>query len=92
VQFLIPFCAGERIHQEFVHSSIDFDRKRAANGEKGYQIGHLFPPQEGFKALSLAAYFDDAVDPVVAKLAGQNTNLMLAWNLILDQVNRANRG
>ena len=90
VHFLIPYCTGEKEHHEFVHSNVEFDRKRAANGEKGYQIGHLFHPQEGFKALSLAAFFDNAVDPVVAKLASQNTDLIAAWTLVLDEASRAN--
>jgi hypothetical protein len=90
VHFLIPFCTGEEEHHEFVHSKIEFDRKRAANGEKGYQIGHLFRPEEGFKALALAAYFDDAVDGAVARLSSGNTNPMVAWSLVLDQAGRPN--
>ena len=90
VQFLIPYCIGEKEHHEFVHSNVEFDRKRAANGEKGYQTGHLFRPEEGFNALSLAAYLDESVDPVVARLAGQNTNLMGTWTLILVQASRPN--
>jgi len=89
VHFLLPFCTGEQEHHEFVHSHVEFDRERAANGEKGYQIGHLFRPEEGFKALGLAAYFDDAVDPAVARLAGQNSNLMDAWALVLARAGRA---
>ncbi len=88
VHFLIPFCIGEREHHEFVNSKVAFDRKRAANGEKAYQVGRLFRPEEGFKALSLAAFLDHSVDPVVTKLAGQNTNLMGAWTLILVRAGR----
>jgi hypothetical protein len=90
VQFLIPYCTGEKEHHEFVHSNVEFDRKRATNGEKGYQTGHLFRPEEGFNALSLAAYLDESVNPIVARLAGQNTNLMGTWTLILVQASRPN--
>ena len=77
VHFLVPYCTGEEEHHEFVNSKVEFDRKRAANGEKGYQIGHLFRPAEGLRALSLAAYFDGrAVDPVVAELAKAK---IVAW-------------
>lgn len=90
VAFLIPFCTGERQHHEFVNSKVPFDRKRAANGEKGYIIGHLFTPQEGFKALSLAASLDASVDPVVVTLSRHNTDPVSAWNLVLAQAARVN--
>lgn len=90
VKFLIPFCTGAQEHHEFVNSKTAFDRKRAANGEKGYIIGHLFTPMEGFKALSLAATLDSSVDPVTVALSSHNTDPVLAWNLVLAQAARAN--
>jgi hypothetical protein len=89
VAFLIPFCTGEQEHHEFVNSKTEFDRKRAANGEKGYIIGHLFTRIEGFKALSLAAYLDNSVDPVVIALSSKNSDPVLAWNLVLAQAAQA---
>jgi len=89
VHFLVPYCTGEKQHREFVNSTVRFDRERAANGEKGYQIGHLFRPEEGLKALSLAAYFDETVDPVVREISVQNRNLMVSWILLLDSAERA---
>jgi hypothetical protein len=91
VHFLIPYCTGEQEHHEFVNSTVEFDRKRAANGEKGYAIGHLFTPQEGFNALGLASSLDSTVDPVVATLAVKNKNLTGAWTLVLAQATRVNR-
>jgi hypothetical protein len=89
VHFLVPYCTGEKEHHEFVNSRVEFDRKRAANGEKGYVIGHLFRPEEGLRALSLAAYFDDSVDPVVTRLASGDPKDTQAWTLVLDQAARA---
>jgi hypothetical protein len=88
VNFLIPYCTGEKTHQEFVHSQVEFDRKRAANGEKGYQIGHLFRPAEGFRALSLAAFFDESVDPVVAALARKYSDPLAEWTLVVCRAGR----
>ena len=90
VRFLIPYCTGEKQHHEFVHSKVKFDRTRAENGQEEYQVGHLFRPEEAFAALSLAAYFDDAVEPVIGKLAGQNRNLMASWTLLLNAASRTN--
>lgn len=88
VHFLMPYCAGDEQHREFVNSKVEFDRKRAANGESGYVIGHLFRPEEGLKALTLAAYFDRAVDPVVTSLASHDRSLAEAWTLVLDEAGR----
>lgn len=88
VNFLVPYCTGEKTHQEFVHSHVEFDRKRAANGEKGYQIGHLFRPAEGLRALSLASIFDDSIDPVANALATQVSDPLAEWTIVVCRASR----
>jgi hypothetical protein len=34
--WLLPYAAGEKTHEEFVHSTIGFDRQRGDKGWKGY--------------------------------------------------------
>ena len=92
VLFLLPYCTGEKQHAEFVHSTVKFDRERAANGEKEYRRGHLFNPEEGLKALALAAYFDDAVGPAVISLLRQNRDPTLSWTLLLNAASRPAAG
>jgi hypothetical protein len=41
----IAFYHGAKTHGEFVNSTVAFDKKRAANGEKGYAAGTLFEPK-----------------------------------------------
>jgi hypothetical protein len=84
VYFLIPYCTGEMQHHEFVNSKVEFDRKRAQNGESGYQIGHLFRPKEGLKALCLASYFDEAASLALRPLVGQSSDPMVQWTLLLN--------
>jgi hypothetical protein len=84
VMFLLPYCTGEKQHPEFVNSTVPFDRKRAQNGEKGYIIGHLFTPMEGFRALCLASYFDRAVDPEIRVLQAGNPEAAASWILVLN--------
>jgi unsaturated rhamnogalacturonyl hydrolase len=90
VNFLVPYCSGEMQHHEFVNSKVRFDRERAKNGEKGYQTGHLFRAEEGLKALSLAAYFDDSFAPVLASLASRSDDPTIHWNLLIDEAARLN--
>lgn len=86
VQFLLPFCLGEKQHQEFVHSKERFDRARANNGQADYKIGHLFQPISAYNALCLAASFDPATQPAIARLTPLNRNLEASWNLLLGEV------
>src|SRR5690349_24767337 len=39
IDFLIPFVRGEKIHREYVNSTVAFDQKRANNKEPGFEIG-----------------------------------------------------
>jgi hypothetical protein len=84
VHFLIPYCTGAMRHHEFVNSKVEFDRKRAQNGESGYQIGHLFRPKEGLKALCLASYFDEAASVALSPLVGQSSDPTVQWTLLLN--------
>lgn len=84
VRFLIPYCTGELQHEEFVHSKVKFDQVRASNGQEDYQAGHLFKPEQGFKALTLAAYFDDAVNPAIAQLVDKPEGTLASWVMVLN--------
>jgi hypothetical protein len=90
VHFLIPYCTGAMQHHEFVNSKVEFDRKRAQNGESGYQIGHLFRPKEGLKALCLASYFDEAASLALSPLVGQSGDPMVRWTLLLNAASHTN--
>ncbi|WP_443936995.1 alginate lyase family protein [Pedobacter sp. MW01-1-1] len=56
--WFLPYYTGKKTHQEFVHSKQKFDRDRAKNGEKGYQIGHIFNANEADGLIQKTAYFD----------------------------------
>jgi Alginate lyase len=86
VQFLLPFCMGEEQHREFLHSAVRFDYARADNGQAEYAIGRLFQPITAYNALCLAASFDPATQPAIARLTPLNRNLEASWNLLLSEV------
>jgi hypothetical protein len=83
VQFLTPFVTGEKTHGEFANSTVQFDRDRARNGEKGYIAGAKFDPNSGLFILSLAAYFDPSYAGIIKKTMG---NDYTDWQLVLNQV------
>lgn len=87
VDYMIPFMTGEKIHPEFVKSTVPFDKKRAQNNEKGYAAGTLFKPEGGLYTFSLAAFFDPAYLNVIHKASKQGDayfNWQLAQNRIRE--------
>lgn len=68
VAFLQPYLDGSQTHKEWLGSKVDFDKKRADNGEKQFQPGQLWDPREGLKVLNLYYYFDPAVLPLIQRL------------------------
>jgi hypothetical protein len=58
VDWLLPYLNGQKPHPEFVNSTVEFDRRRAQNGEAAFKAGTLFDPKNGVATLVLAAYFN----------------------------------
>jgi hypothetical protein len=86
-EWLLPFITGAKTHGEFVNSTVPFDKKRAANGEKGYAAGTLFEPKNGMGALLLAEYFyPDAIN-LIQKLKKTDESFP-EWQLVLNKVKR----
>lgn len=87
IQWLIPFYTGEKTHAEWVNSKSAFDKKRAANGEKGYIAGTLFKPAEARTSIALAQYFE----PQMLALYQQESKSSATyptWQFVLNEVKR----
>lgn len=92
VAFLVPFAEGKQTHAEFVNSNVEFDRRRAAAGQKNYQAGRPFEPTETRYALALASFFDPKLEGVVNKLLEKaGTRQTKTWQLVLNEVGRQER-
>lgn len=70
VEWLLPFLDGRKTHAEFVNSTVEFDRRRAQNGQAEYKAGTLFDPKNGAATLVLAAYFDEGLLQPAGRLLG----------------------
>ena len=87
VEWLLPYLNGKQKHGEFVNSTVSFDKKRAANGEKDYVAGTLFNPKNGVGTLELAEYFyPDAIN-LIDKLKNTDQNYP-DWQLVLNHIKR----
>ena len=82
VDFMIPYVTGHLTHAEFANSRAKFDRARAQNGEKGYQVKN-FIPSTAVYVLSEACYFDSSYLPVVKQISRSGDD---NWQLVLNKV------
>jgi len=83
VDWLLPYLNGEKTHGEFVNSTVEFDRRRAQNGEAAYKAGSLFDPKNGVATLLLAAYFDPGLLPLARSLSGTGDRYP-GWQAVVD--------
>jgi hypothetical protein len=66
---------------------VDFDRRRAQNGESSYKAGTLFEPKNGVEVLLLAAYFDDKLMELTKRLLGSEGNYPV-WQVVVNVVTK----
>jgi len=87
VDFVVPFATGEKTHVEFVKSKVNFDRKRAQNGQGEYQP-HTWQPRESINLFSAAAWFRPEYGGQAARLAGHPGEPFFNWRMVLNAVTR----
>jgi hypothetical protein len=87
IDWLIPFFTGEKTHAEWVNSKVAFDKKRAANGEKGYIAGTLFKPAEARTSIALAQYFEPQLLTIYRKEGKKDTKYP-NFQFVLNEVKR----
>ncbi len=67
LDWLVPYANGERSHEEFVHTRVQFDKDRARVGEAGYS--GTWQPKSSATLFWLAAQLDRRYLPVAKQLA-----------------------
>jgi len=67
LDWLVPYANGQRSHQEFVHTHVQFDRDRARVGEAGY--AGLWDPRSSNTLYWLAAQLDPRYLPLAKHLS-----------------------
>ena len=87
VEWLLPYLDGRQTHPEFVNSTVEFDRRRAQNGEAGYKAGTLFEPRSGITTLVLASYFDEGKLALARQLAGSGEDYP-GWQAVINALSR----
>jgi len=83
VEWLLPYLDGRQTHAEFVNSTVEFDKRRAQNGESSYKAGTVFEPKSGVPMLILAAYFDNKLMDLARRLLGSEEQYP-TWQAVLN--------
>ena len=70
LDWLLPYAAGEKPHQEFVHSTVTFDAERRQAGVKGFE--GMWDPALSGRLYRMAAQLDPRYASIADRLDGQD--------------------
>ena len=79
LDWLVPYANGQRSHQEFVHTHVQFDKDCAKVGEAGYS--GTWQPKSSATLFWLAAQLDKRYLPVATQLAAHPADWISACYL-----------
>jgi len=87
VEWLIPYIKGEKQHEEYVNTTVKFDRDRAKNNEPGFAPGTMFEPRLALPVLRLSVYFDSTHEELLSNLNQKNKNIQS----LINDIQRRNK-
>lgn len=87
VDWLMPYVSGEKQHEEYVNTTVKFDRDRAKNNESGFAAGTMFEPKLAVPLLKIAVYFDSSLTETLQKLQGS----IVSIEAVANDIKKTNR-
>lgn len=78
LDWLVPYAKGDKVHQEFVNSKIQFDADRAASGQKAYQP-HPWNTANAAQTYALARLLDPRYAPVFDNVESRTGRVIPLW-------------
>ncbi len=64
LEFLKPYFRGEKIHKEWINTTVGLDKKRWKSGDEFYKPGKIWDPSEGIPLLILTKKYDKAIENI----------------------------
>lgn len=86
VNWLIPYIKGEKQHEEYVNTTVTFDRDRAKNNEPGFAQGSMFKPALAIPMLRLAVYFDPSLKELLRATNDKGGNFQMVIEAIQQPI------
>lgn len=88
VLYVVPFADGSKQRREWVNTTVELDRQRAAAGLEEYKPGRLFDPKDSLKMLEQASFFEPELIPLVARLSESGAKRFPTWRSVVQQAMR----
>ncbi|MBD3240392.1 MAG: iduronate-2-sulfatase, partial [Chitinivibrionales bacterium] len=88
VAYVVPYALGEKVHKEWVNTTVGLDKRRAQAGLSYYQPGKLFDPQSSLRLMSAASYFDESLLKVVRHLTAGTEDRFPTWAVLVNEAAR----
>lgn len=85
VDWLIPYIKEEKQHEEYVNTTVKFDRDRAKNNEPGFAPGTMFNPALAVPVLKLSVYFDSTQLDLLKNLTTNRRD----WQMLIDDIRQS---
>jgi hypothetical protein len=82
--WLLPYALGQKTHEEFVHSTVSFDARRAAAGLKGY--AGPWDPASSVGLLTLSSWLDPKYQPTLTEVALKTGGNPTPWILLATAI------
>ncbi|KQR72086.1 hypothetical protein ASF92_01925 [Pedobacter sp. Leaf176] len=82
VDWLTPYIKGEKQHEEYVNTTVKFDKDRAKNNEPGFAPGTMFKPILALPVLKLSVYFDSTQLDLLKTLNKHRKD----WQMLIDEI------
>jgi hypothetical protein len=83
VDYVVPYALGEKTRQEWVHSKVALDRRRAEAGIGKYQPGIPYAPISALELMEQASCFDPSLLRVVRHLTGSAAERFPTWQTLV---------
>lgn len=85
VDFVVPYAEGVKQREEWRHTKVALDRRRAEAGLEKYRPGRLYEPKDALELMELASYFDPELLRVVRRLADHKAERFPTWQTLINQ-------
>lgn len=84
VDYVVPYASGAKTREEWRHTRVALDRRRAAEGLEAYRPGRLYEPLNALPLLEEASAFDPSLLPLVLKLHQSDASHFASWTMLLN--------
>ncbi len=84
VDYVVPYADGSKTRQEWVNTTVELDRQRAAAGLEEYRTGRLYEPKSALRLIEEASYFDPKLMPLALALRDSDAKRFASWTMVVN--------